>query len=168
MGQRPQTGNNSIWKDVSTPGYLDRVRVRAQKRTSPWNLLLIPLCFGGFFLIPYALFRCMWAVHIWLYPAHDGHLGEFWGKGIGFLSFVSSLLLLLPLVLAGIPISMLMANSITWCIPAARRAFLREGEAEIAFSFPVAMRQLWRVSRWMLPICLFLSLMGAVTLTKLR
>jgi len=45
----------------------------------------------------------MWAVHVFLYPAHNGHLGEFWGRGIGFLSFVSSFLLLMPLVLAAIP-----------------------------------------------------------------
>lgn len=103
-----------------------------------------------------------------LYPAHDGHLGEFWRRGIGFPAFVSSFLLVLPLVFAGIPISMLMANSITWCIPVARRAFQREGEAETAYSFPVAMRQLWRLSRAMIPICLLLSLLGAATLTNLK
>jgi len=168
MNQQRQRGNDSIWTEVSTPGYLDRVRGRTSKRTSPWNLLLIPLSFCGFFMIPYLLFRCMWAVHILLYPAHGGHLSEFWGRGIGFSAFVSSFLLLLPLVFAGIPISMLMANCVTWCIPAARRAFQREGEVEIAYSFPVAMRQLWRVSRAMIPICLLLSLLGAATLTNLK
>lgn len=168
MGQEQQTGNGSIWKEVSSAGYLDRVRARASKRTSPWNLLLIPLFLAGFFLIPYVLFRCMWAVHIFLYPAHNGHLGEFWGRGIGFPSFVSSFLLLIPLVFAGVPMSMMMANCITWFIPAARGAFRREGEVEPAFSFPVAMRQLWRVSRVMVPICLLLSLVGAGTLVNLR
>jgi len=103
-----------------------------------------------------------------LYPAHDGHLGEFWGRGIGFSAFVSSFLLVLPLVFAAIPMSMLMANSVTWCIPAARRAFQREGEAEPEYSFPVAMRQLWRVARALIPICLLLSLLGAATLTNLK
>jgi len=62
----------------------------------------------------------------------------------------------------------MMANCVTWCIPAAGRAFRREGEAEPALSFPIAMQQLWRVSRVMVPICLFLSLAGAVTLANLR
>ncbi len=110
----------------------------------------------------------MWFVHTVFYPEHAGHLGEFWGKGIGFFCFLSSFLLLIPLLFAAIPLSLSIANCIVWCVPPARRAFEREGKADEWMSFSVAMYRLWRLSLWIVPICLMLSFIGAATLAHLR
>jgi hypothetical protein len=73
----------SIKREVSATGYLRRAQQRATRRKSLWNLILIPLFLGGAGLITYALFQIMWRIHIIIYPAHIGKLGEFWGEGIG-------------------------------------------------------------------------------------
>jgi len=166
--ERQPTRNASVWREITTPGYLERARARAQKRTSPWNLLLIPVALGGLVAIVYALVHVMWAIHTFIYPEHIGHAGEFWGRGIRPLPFASSFLFLMPLILAALPLSLMIANCIVWCIPPARRAFQREGREEEWWSFPVAMRQLWQISQLLVPIGLLLSLVGAATLRHLR
>jgi hypothetical protein len=110
----------------------------------------------------------MWSVHTAFYPQHAGHLGEFWGRRLGFSAFLSSFLLLVPLFFAAIPVSMMIANCLTWLVTPARQAMEREGEADAALSFSGAMSGLWEVSKWVVPICLMLSLLGAATLGHLR
>ena len=160
--------NKSIWKEFTPPGYLGRARARSQLRTSPWNVPLIPLVFGGLGFIGYALFKMMWFVHTYFYPAHAGRLGEFWGADISGRSFISSFLLAVPLFFAALPLSLMLANCAMWCVPAAREAFMREGQADPWLLFPVAMRQLALISLFVVPVCLLLSLLGAVTLKSLK
>src|SRR5690349_6580455 len=59
-----------------TTGYWAGARRRAQRRKSPWNLVLIPLCGGSAIAIWYALFRLVWWFHAMLYPGHQ--LPDFW------------------------------------------------------------------------------------------
>jgi hypothetical protein len=110
----------------------------------------------------------MWKVHTILYPAHVGHLGEFWGNGLSTGAFISSFLLVIPLLFAAIPLCLMVANCVGWCILPARRAFDREAQAAPWLSFRVAMSQLWLISLYVVPICLLLSLVGAATLKSLR
>jgi len=169
VDQEPKANSaGSIWKEVTTQGYLERARARAQKRKSPWNLLLIPFFLAGIPSITYALFRIMWIVHTTFYPQHAGQLREFWGSQIGFFAFVSSFLMLVPLLFAAIPLTLMIANSIFWLVRPARRAFEREAGDDESMSFSGAMSQLWAISKWIVPICLLLSLVGAVTLRHLR
>jgi hypothetical protein len=128
----------------------------------------VPLVLAGIPSITYALFQIMWTVHTTFYPQHAGHLGEFWGRRLGFSAFVPSFLLVVPLFFAAIPVTMMIANCLAWLVTPARRAFEREGEADAALSFSGAMSGLWGVSKWMVPICLILSLLGAATLAHLR
>ena len=158
----------NISKEIRTRGYFARARQRAQRRKSPWNLILIPLDLIGIGGFTYILFQIMWRVNTAIYPDHAGRLGEFWGKGIGFNAFVSSFLLLMPLFFAAIPLGLLFANSIAWIIPPARRVFDGEAEGVKWASFPEAMGGVWNVAMVLVPICLLLSLIGALTLKSLK
>lgn len=158
----------SIKREVSATGYFRRAQQRAARRKSPWNLILIPLFLGGAGLISYALFQIMWYIHVIIYPAHIGKLGEFWGKGIGASSFISSFLLVMPLLFASIPISMLLTNAILWLVAPARRAFDREARGIKWASFRESIAGLWAITLIIVPILLSLSLLGAATLKNLR
>jgi len=158
----------NISGEIQTKGYYERARQRAQRRRSPWNLLLIPLVIGSTGLTTYSLFRAMWQVHTMIYPDHAGRLGEFWGKGIGFRTFVSSFLLAMPLLFAALPLGMIVANGLAWCIGPARRAFNREAEGVKWASFRQSVSGLAIVAAVVVPLCLLLSFIGAVTLQNLE
>src|SRR5262249_16767311 len=92
--------NQPLHDDVPKTGiaeWLKRGREGGQGRKSPWNLLVLAVAFAAIGSIGYVLFRIMWQIHVVIYPAHSGRLGEFWTKGTSFWPFVSSFLLLVPL-----------------------------------------------------------------------
>jgi hypothetical protein len=156
------------FKEVTKAGYFEHARQRAQRRKSLWNIILLPLGFGGAVLCAYALFRCMWQVHITLYPDHIGRLREFWGKNISTPSFISSFLLFIPLLFAGFVLGLMLANCIAWGIAPARRAFDREAQGAKGTSFLASQRGLWVIAKIVVPVCLLLSFIGAATLRSLR
>ena len=157
-----------ISKEAFSKGYIARARQRAQRRKSAWNLILIPLGFGGIAGTTYVLFRIMWQVHVAIYPAHAGRLSEFWGQDISFGSFFSSFLLLIPLFFAAIPVGLILTNMIAWLIPPARRTFAREAEGVVGASFADATSELAKIALIIVPICLAISSVGAATLRDLQ
>ena len=159
---------DNIFKEVFSEGYFSRARVRAKRRKSPWNLILIPLVICGIAGVWYGLFKLMWWIHTTIYPEHTGRFNEFWQEGISLPSFVSSFLLMIPLFIASIPLGMLLANSIAWCIRPARRAFEREAKGHKHTTFKESMSGLFKFSLFIVPICLALSLIGALTLKNLK
>lgn len=165
---KEQSTKQNISKEIKTPGYLGRAHQRAQRRRSPWNLILIPLSISGMGGFTYLMFQMMWKVHTTIHPDHAGKLSEFWGKGISFTSFISSFLLMMPLLFASIPLGLMLANCIAWCILPARRAFNREAENVKWASFRESMQGLWAFAKFLVPICLLLSLVGAITLNNLK
>lgn len=158
----------ALAKEVFSEGYFKRAQLRARRRRSPWNLILIPLVLGGVAGTSYVLFRTMWYVHTAIYPTHAGRLAEFWGKNISFGSFVSSFLLSVPLFFAALPLGMIVANLVAWLIPPARRTFAREAEGVVGASFAEATSDLWKLASILVPVCLVLSCIGAATLRDLR
>jgi len=110
----------------------------------------------------------MWSVHTKIYPEHAGRFSEFWGKDISFTSFVSSFLLMMPLLVAAIPMGLLFSNCIAWCIFPARKVFAKEAGGVKGASFREAMHGLWIFAKILVPICLLLSFAGAVTLKNLK
>src|SRR5258708_38681130 len=94
-------------------------RVRAQRRKSPWNLILIPLVLSGWLGAWYGLCWVAWAFHQWLYPQHL--FRDFWQANISFSSFVPSFLMLFAPVPGAVCLGMAAANCIAWLIPPARR-----------------------------------------------
>jgi hypothetical protein len=71
-------------------------RERAAKRKSPWNFFGLLLGFGLFPFLWHYLFQAAWRLHVVFYPAHMGHLNQFWGGGISTRAFVSSFLMAMP------------------------------------------------------------------------
>lgn len=167
MDNEPPNLRN-LAKEIFSDRCFERARQRAKRRKSPWNLVLIPLGVCSIAIIACALFRTMWRVHVLFHPDHAGRLKEFWAAGISLNAFVSSFLLLIPLLLAAIPLGMILANALAWCIPSARRAFEREAGGVKWASFSETMSALTKITLILVPICLLLSLVGAVTLKNMR
>lgn len=161
---------NNILKEVFSKGYFSRAQIRAKRRRSPWNLILIPLVIGGIGSVCYGLFQVMWRIHTIIYPEHIGRFNEFWQgqDGLSARSFVSSFLLIIPLFFASIPLGLILANLIAWCIPPARQAFEKEAKGHKFTSFKEAMTGLFQLALVIVPICLVLSLIGAITLKRMK
>ena len=168
MKQSNPSNKHGIIDEITTDGYFDRARTRAHRRKSPWNLILIPLVLLGWITTSVVLFNTMWHIHTLIYPEHSGKISEYWQKGIHFRAFISSFLLSMPLLFAGIPIGMLLANLAARCIPAIHRVFEQEACGYRHASFRDSTKDLLRAAAFIVPICLFLSLIGALTLKDLK
>lgn len=139
---------------------------RARRRKSPWNLVLFALIFALIPALWWASFQIMWRVHVAIYPAHSGHFSEFWNGDETSSSFLSSFLLLIPLLFASAPLAMIISNAAMRIIPPARRALSAEAES-VGLSYAKAMRELLIASMFIVPPALILSALGAITLSKL-
>lgn len=113
--------------------YFQRARQRAQRRKSPWNLILIPLAIGGigtaWFLLARGLLNLQ---HIFI---PDSAILS------GYIRVGSILMFVFP-VFPSIGIGMIMANLIAWCIPPARKVFEKEAKGIKSTSFTKANRHL--------------------------
>jgi hypothetical protein len=160
----PDIDENPL-KEIATPGYSQRAFERAQRRKSPWNLILLPLSLVGWFLCGYILWFSIWHIHTLIYPEH---------AGIGLTQLMGShttlplLLMLLPLLLAGLPPGLMLANCVAWCIPPARSVFDREAEGVKGTSFRASQSGLWRLGKIVIVVCILLSLAGAVAMKNLN
>lgn len=141
-------------------------RQRAQRRKSPWNLILIPLCFGSAIAFGYALFRLIWLFHTIFYPAHE--LGEFWRDGISFESFLPSFLMVFSVVPGAIGIGFMFGNLLAWLVGPARRIIDAEARGYPGTTFRAAMRGLFRFTAWTLPVGLLIALTAAYFLKSLK
>lgn len=151
--------------DRARPGW----RERSRRRKSLWHLPKILVSFIFLGAIWYFLFKGLWEIHLFVYPVHAGHLGEFWQKNISFRSFLSSFLLVLPLFLPAMGASFILANLIFWLIPPARKAFQREAAGDGEMTFSGATAALWKMLvKYFVPIGIGLSLLGALTLSSLH
>ncbi len=160
--------DNSIVTELTSPGYLDRARQRARRRRSRWNLILIPLGLFGILVCFVGQFSLLWKLHTYAFPNHVGRLSEFWGKNISTSAFISSLLMAVSPFFSAIPLGMLLANCIAWCIPPARRVFAQEAEGVRHASFRQAMADLGKLALFTVPICFALGIIGALTLRSLK
>jgi len=144
-------------------------RERAAKRKSAWDVL--GLVVGFAILFPgfgYCFFRAAWALHIRFYPAHAGHLREFWGDGISFHAFLSSFLMAVPLFVPALFAGLLVSNVLMWLIPPARRVMEREAAGDPEMTFRGANRGLLKFGIPASAVCFVLSFIGLATLYSLR
>lgn len=143
-------------------------RERQAKRKSPWNL--IGLLVAVLIMVPaaYGLWQCAWKVHVFFYPAHEGHMREFWRAGLSAKSLVSSFLMSMPLFLPTIVIGLLVSNLLIWLIPAARRAMNAEAAGDAEMTFRGANLGLMKWGGIASGFALTLVLIGLATLTSLR
>jgi hypothetical protein len=138
----------------------------AQRRKSPWNVLLIPLSLAFWLGIWYGLFRLVWAFHITLYPRHD--LQNFWLEGINLSSFVFSFLMVFALMPGSICLGAALANCTAWIIPPARQIFEEEATGYNGASFREATRALLVLSAWTVPTGLMIAMLAAWKLVSLK
>jgi hypothetical protein len=153
--------DRSIIQEVATEGYISRAQERARRRKSPWNLVLLLFVVIGVFGVSIALFTVLWHLNVWVYPQHTGKLREIMRSSN---HTASQLLMTLPSFFASIPLGMLFANCIAWCIPPARETFEREAKGIALTSFRKSMSGLGKVAMYVVPVCLALGVVGALTL----
>jgi len=162
-----------IFKEVFSKGYLSRAAQRAQRRKSPWNLILVPLFVFGM-LLSYAIqVGILWGIHILIYPTHAGKLSEVFRTqtNVSFLEILPYLLFIVPILFSSLVLGLMIANLLAWCIPPARRVFDAEAESVTEagwVSFRESMMALTIGAVFLVPICLFLGLIGAFTLKTLK
>lgn len=141
---------------------------RSRQRNGFLSFLKVILMLGFAQVIFMGLFNCMWLVHVYFYPAHEGKFYEFWREGISPLSFISSFLMVMPLIFAAIPLGMILANCVLFSIPFVRRLIEQETETVKGKNFGESMSDIFIICVFFVPVCLVLSLIGAVTLSDLR
>jgi len=146
--------------------YYIAARHRAQRRKSPWNFILVPLCFGSAIAVGYALFKLVWLFHTFFYPDHQ--LRDFWQSGITFRSFVPSFLMVFSLMPGALGTGFMFGNVVAWLVPPARRTFDAEAQGYPGTSFPQAMGGLFKFTLWTLPSGLAVALTAAYFLKSLR
>ena len=146
--------------------FLERARFRAQRRRSPWNLILIPLTFGGWLGTWYLVFRLVWTYHVWLYPDHQ--FRNFWHKGISFPSFALSFLMLFALLPGAMSLGFVFGNLVAWLAKPARKTFEAESVGYPGTTFRESNAGLLRMAMWTFPAGVALSLLAASFLKSLR
>jgi len=164
MSRQPDMDKNPV-KEVTKPGYYGRARQRAQRRKSPWNILLLPLVGGGVWLCASILWVVMWRVHVAIYPDHAGVTFK---ELVGGRTTFGFFLFFFPLLFASMPLGYMLANCIAWCIGPARKAFDSEARGFPGTSFRASQRGLWMIGKYVIPLCLLLSLIGALTMRTLK
>lgn len=104
-------------------------RPHAARRKSIWNLLLPAFLLPLWFALGYAGFELVWRLHLAWHPQDNGHMLEYWRHGMDGARF----LMLVPPMVAALPLAMMIANFLVYAIPPARRAMTHgAGDAAIA------------------------------------
>jgi len=146
--------------------YYEEARHRAKRRKSAWNVLLLLFGFGAWLAVWYALFRLVWLFHVTVYPAH--RLRDFWQEGLGFRSFIPSFLMVFSLMPGAMAAGFLLSNILFWLVTPVRRIFDAEARGYPGTSFRDAMRGLFKICVWGLPIGLVVAFAAAYFLKSLQ
>lgn len=131
--------------------YFEEAHERAKRRKSPWNLILIPLvilCAGGVY---YFFWRGVSSIQSSMIPANT----IFWSY-----TRVGSILMYVPLLFPSLPLGMMFANFIAWCIAPARKAFDREAQGVKYAPFKSATKFLCIASAVLILVTFPISFLG--------
>ena len=123
--------------------YWHNARVRATRRKSAWNLLLIPAA-----IVP-------WFLGWWLSAKALGHVYHLMHPRASFAVLPETLggiAIAIGLLFAWCPVAMMTANFLVHAVPAARRALDREASTARGTDFRSSNRQLMRLSAVLIPI----------------
>ena len=138
---------------MDSNNYLSEARLRAKRRRSKWNLLLVPLTMIGVGLAWTGLAVIMAAIHSVFYPLQT--FGQSRTNLGGCLLFV-------PLIFPSLLLGLMFSNVVIWCLPVARKTLDREAAGIPHASFQKSMMALAKLIIIVLPIALSLSLLGAI------
>jgi hypothetical protein len=131
-----------------------------------WNVLLLPLGFGAWVAIWYALFRLVWAFHITVYPEHQ--LADFWVRGISTTAFALSFMMAFALLPGAMALGFMVGNLLLWLVPPARRALDDETRFYRRADFIHSMQGLAKIGAWALPIGVSIAATAAYFLASLQ
>lgn len=131
--------------------YWHKSRLRAIRRRSPWNLLLIPAA-----IVP-------WFAGWWFSASTLGYIYRLIHPRASFIVLPDTLggvLISVGLLFAWCPVAMMIGNLLVHAVPAARRALDLEASTVLGTDFRKANRGLMRVSAVLLPLGMVASLVG--------
>jgi|SRR4026209_2274583 hypothetical protein len=134
-------------------GYIHEARIRALRRRSPWNLLLIPAV-----IAPWALLWYMSAVVI-------GQVVRSLHSELNFVLIPDSrggILIAIGLLFAWLPVAMILGNLTVVMIPTAKRTLDDEAREVPGTDYVSANRGLLKVMAVMTPIGLLIAFLGVV------
>lgn len=124
-------------------GYWHTVHLRATRRSSAWNLLLIPAA-----IVP-------WFAGWWLSANALGHVYLLMHPRASFVVLpdtIGGILIAAGLLFAWCPVAMLTANFLVHAVPAARRALDQEASTVRGTDFRSSNRQLIRLLAALVPM----------------
>jgi hypothetical protein len=146
--------------------YYREARLRARRRKSLWNVLLLGVGFIAWLAVWYALFSLVWAFHAAVYPEH--RFADFWPRGVSTKSFALSFLMMFAIAPGAMALGFMTANVLAWPIPLLRHTFDAEAKGYPGTDFRSSMRGLISFAVWTLPIGLAVALVAAALLRSLR
>lgn len=156
---RPQPGSlRSVLRELREGTWSGNARVRASRRKSPWNLLLL-LVFPSWLLLFYAgLISSRWAASLITH-------GQPLARDLIWPGSLAPLLVHLPLLLTTIPLAMVLVNYfIYYCVPAARRAMDAEDAAVPGTEYATQQPILLKITLVTFPIAWVLAFIGQLFL----
>jgi len=132
-------------------GYWHKARLRATRRSSPWNLLLIPAA-----IVP-------WFVGWWLSASAAGVIYRLMHPRASFILLpdtIGGVLIAVGLLFAWCPVAMMTGNILVYAVPAARRALDQEASTVRGTDFRISNRGLARLSAALIPLGAGVSVVG--------
>ncbi len=131
--------------------YFRQARIRASRRKSRWNLLLIPACFGTLIALCAASVALLLRWHAVLHPG-ESFLNS---RGIGpFLTMIAPFL-------GWLPVAFLVGNWFVRLVSRAREALDREALGHTGASYRSSQAALARLARWSVPFASAAGVFGA-------
>jgi len=130
--------------------YFDKARHRAQRRKSPWNLLLIPAV-----LIPLAAIYVVSLIAVESLRTQI-HPGETLRNASGF----GAILVTVSPFFGAIPLGMILGNLFVWLIPPARRVLDAEAIPYPETTFWNAQKTLVKFTFAIVPLSVALTILG--------
>ena len=132
--------------------YFNRAQIRSRRRKSPWNILLIFVCFALSLALALILIRSNLFLHQLIYPGETltAHSNRF-----------TVLLAILPLVFGTAPLGFMVGNMVMWLIPSIRKVLDQEAKPFPETSFLSTQRGLRQGVIYLTLPCVALAMLGA-------
>ena len=159
MDSMPESGSvKAASRELREGTWLGNARIRASRRKSPWNLLLI-------------LALPLWLAIWWLCVSASRFMAHLITHGRPLLSDLlwpssfAPALVYFPLLIATIPLAMVLVNYLVYyCVPPARRAMDAEDKAFPGTEYSTQQPLLVRITLLAFPIALALAFIGQLVL----
>jgi len=143
--------NDSIIKEVFSQGYLERARIRAQRRKSPWNLLLVPAVILPLGALWWSGVMAAELLHLKLYP------GQYLLRSQG----LGTVLTAISPFFGALPLAMIVGNFLVWLIPPVRRVLDEEARLYPSTRYRNSQKQLFKLALVSVPLSFLFSVIGA-------